>query len=114
MANQTIRKVAVDEVAASYWKNFYADSGYGELWVREIPNRITAELKKLAKTASADQKQASPSYELFPLATVVDSTGVSLEGIAVHTDVSGKRVRQAFVADFDHKGSVKAFDTLSA
>ena len=109
--SNVIRKVAVDEVAAEYWRSLYKDSGYGELWVREIPNRITAALNKQAKTAATTTKTSSqPRYDISPIATVVDENGVSLEGIAAI--VGNPKAKFAFCIDFDHKGAVKDFVSM--
>lgn len=109
--DQKISKVAVDDVAKEFYRNYYADSGYGELWVRDIPMRVKAELaKKASKTASA---KLAGAMDIRPLATVITDQGVHLEGIAVSGQGDAKRV-QAFVADFDHEGNVVGFDSVSA
>lgn len=103
------RKVAVDSVAEEYWSEYYKDSGYGEQWVRKIPVRIKAELRK--KNAS---KALPGSPTIHPLATVITDDGVSLEGIAVFPGPEQKRKAKAFVVDFDHDGNVQSFDVVDA
>lgn len=100
-------RVAVDEEAKRYFESYYADSGYGKLWVREIPMRVQAELaKRAAKTASV-----AASTSIKPLATVLTDQGVHLEGLAVSGTGKGRKAT-AFVVDFDHQGNVQGFDSI--
>lgn len=113
MANATLRKQAVDSVAASYWEEYYKDSGYGKLWTRNIPMRLKAELAKASKTASAKSAATEP-VELRPLATVWNDEGVSLEGIAVYAGAGADapRTMKAFSVEFDHEGAVRSIDVI--
>lgn len=104
LTSASFKKTAVDDVAKQYWIDLFKDTNYGELWVRDIPMRVTAELKKKSKIASTRE-----TPEIRPLVYVIDNNGVSLEGLAV----TAKSVK-AFVIDFDHKGKVRGFDSVDA
>ena len=105
------RKVAVDSEAKEYWSSYYKDSGYGELWVASIRKRLTAALaQKLPKTA---KRASSQGPRIMPIATVIGEDGVSLEGLALYQAGKSRTVK-AFVADFDHKGNILAFDVVDA
>lgn len=95
-----LKKTAVDSVAEEYWRSYYADSGYGELWVRTIPKRIKASLEKTAKVGG--------DLQISPISTCIGKDGVSLEGLVVFPN--GKK--KAFVADFDHSGKVLDLEAL--
>jgi hypothetical protein len=103
------RKVAVDEVAKRYWEQYFADSGYGAAWVREIPKKVKAALGSSSRSASLRTASAA-EVDIRPYANIIDSDGVSIEAFAVYPD---KRV-VAFVADFDHEGNLCGFDAVKA
>lgn len=111
MTNAKQRKIAVDSVAETYWSEYYKDSGYGKQWVRKIPMRVKAELRKLAKAATKTASAPLSAPEIRPIATVITDDAVHLEGLAIYTSSEAKRVR-AFVIDFDHNGNVQAFDSV--
>src|SRR5687768_6626940 len=100
--NLKLRKVAVDSVAAEYWRSYYSESGYGEAWVKKIPMRIRAELQRKKNAADSNGKTAAAteSPNIRPIATVITDEGVALEGVAIYD--SGRR--QAFAVEFDHNG----------
>lgn len=102
------RKIAVDEVAKSYWEQYFADSGYGSAWVREIPKKIKAALSASTRVASLAHQASGASPDIRPVANVIDDQGVSLEAFAVYPD---RRV-VAFVAEFDHQGRLRDFDAV--
>ena len=106
MSNTQMRKTAVDSVAASYWENYYKDSGYGKLWVREIPKRVQAELAKKKTAEKTEKSAADETVTLRPIATLILDKTVHLEGLATY----GSGQVRAFVADFDHDGNIQGFD----
>ena len=108
-------KTALDSEAATYWEQYYIDSGYGKAWTKEIPMRIQASFAgRSASLAGASGKTAAATpvpTSIRPLSTVITDAGVHLEGIAVF-ETGKTRTAQAFVVDFDHDGQVKAFDAV--
>lgn len=132
-----IQKTAVDAEAAKYWEQYFADSGYGAAWTKEVPRRIQAELKRFAglqaKTAGkvaasvpAGKPGTAPGTapvatsavppmqtlaSIKPLATVITDAGVHLEGVAVYESGETRSV-QAFVVEFDHDGDVRSFEAV--
>ena len=112
--NAQLSKQAVDSVAEEYWSKYYEDSGYGKIWVREIPKRVKAELEKREVVATLQLRRQAGLPEdptIVPLATTRDANSVHLEGLAVYGSGAGKKVR-AFVVDFDHDGNVHGFDVV--
>lgn len=104
-ANQApTRKVAVDSVASDYWTSYYSETGYGALWVKEIPKRVRAALQ-LDKTASAD---STPALKITPIATVHGADGVTLEAFVTLPDRKVKAVR----IDFDNEGNQLSFNAV--
>jgi hypothetical protein len=100
MAN-TFNKTAIDANAETYWIEYFKDTGYGELWVRDIPKRVKAALGNKAgqKTAAA----ITASY-VSPLATVITTDSVHLEGMVVSASYN-----RAFSAEFSHEGELLDF-----
>jgi hypothetical protein len=109
--NKQLTKQAADSVAEEYWTQYYKDSGYGALWVREIPKRVKAELTKQTKTASAQAPSTEPT--LHPLSTVITDKAVHLEGLAIFGQGDSRKVK-AFVIDFGHDGTVHGFDVVDS
>lgn len=109
--NQSLSKKAVDSVAKDYWTSYYTDSGYGALWVRDIPKRVKASLEKDASLKPILEKTAAEQLVIRPIVSVpTENGGQSLEAIAVLPNKN----RIAFVIDFDAEGNVTAFETVSA
>lgn len=102
------RKVAVDQVAQSYWEEYFADSGYGSAWVRDIPKKVKAALAASSRVASLGRQASASTPDIRPVANVIDDSGVSLEAFAVYPD----RKVVAFVAEFDHQGRLRDFDAV--
>lgn len=113
----TIFKSAVDAEAKRYWSDYYADTGYGAQWVRDIPMRVKAELHKASGLESGVKalKTASIEPEIRPLSTLVTPDGVVLEGMAIYASENGEALKvRAFIIDFDHNGNPTGFDCIDA
>lgn len=108
----TLAKTAVDQAAEDYWKSYFEDTGYGADWVKSIPRRVAAELKRAQAGSKTASKLPAGTPELKHLASSVTDAGVSLEGLAAFGEGVERQV-QAFSVDFDHEGEVLSFDTLS-
>lgn len=101
MSNLT--KTAVDAAAAAYWTEFFSATGYGALWVKDVPKKVKACLAlNLKRTAGLDETQISG------LSVVPHDLGVTIEGLASFPNQTVK----AFVADFTHEGDIVAFDVV--
>lgn len=98
-----LAKTAVDAAAEDYWSNYFHENGYGKLWTRKIPMRVTA---ALAKAASAD------AVTVAPLAFAPHDHGLTVEGIC-RAVTAGKASDVLFVADFDHEGNLTAFSSVA-
>lgn len=94
----TFSRSAVDKAAEEYWTKYYADTGYGELWVRKIPKKIRTAMRL---ETGLDMR----SIDIVPLATQASPKGIWLEGMAA----AGQK-RVAFVAEFDHDGELMEFE----
>lgn len=92
-----INKVAVDEAAKKYWKMLFADMGYGEALVRDIPRRIKAALVDNKRVASV-----SNNASIIPIAVAKSSdNGIVIEGLFKDT-----KTKLLFKASLDNDGSV--------
>ena len=109
--SSSLNKIAVDTNAEDYWTEYFKDTGYGKLWVRKIPKRVKAEL---LKSLSLRERTASSEAQtrFVPLASIISQYGVIVEGIASFGEGPSRKVK-AFVAEFDHNGSIEAFDFIN-
>ena len=98
------KKTAVDAEAAKYWTDYYGESGYGALWVEEIPMKVKASLKLIQGGATKTASNASPT--ITPICTLITDDGVTLEGQAKY---AGSKKTTLFAIDFDHDGQVLDF-----
>lgn len=97
-----IPKTAADKAAKDYWTKYYKDTGYGALWVRDIPRKV-----KAALAPSLSRKVASAEITIEPFTTVILDDVVVLEGRAT----IGKTAH-VFAADFDHDGNIRVFTSM--
>jgi hypothetical protein len=94
----TFSRIAIDKAAEDYWTSYYADTGYGEIWVRKIPKMIKT---AMFREANLDVR----AIDILPFATTTSPKGVWLEGLA-----SAGEKRVAFVAEFSHEGDLMDFE----
>jgi hypothetical protein len=102
-----LTKTAVDSAAEKYWKEYFAESGYGAEWVRKIPKRIKAALESSSTRTASLIEQSEP--QIAPLSYVISDNKVTVEGVARFPHQI-----QAWVVDFDHEGKLIAFDSIPA
>lgn len=98
-----VKKVAADKAAKDYWTKYFKSTGYGALWVRDIPRKIKAALAPAVSKKTAGLDEA----EVQPIAHVITDDYVMLEG-----RVRVGKQAHLFAADFDHEGNLKVFTTI--
>src|SRR5262245_12755428 len=89
------KAAAVDEQAKAYWTEYYKDSDYGQLWVRDIPMRIKAAFALTSKIAASDEPTPI-IVGLKAVASVIHADGVTLDGVATWS--TGRKA--GFAIDF--------------
>jgi hypothetical protein len=92
----SLNKNAIDNAAKDYWSKYYGE--YGKSWVREIPRKIKTAMSQI-------NKQASDDMVIKPLVSIIEDTGLVLEGICKTSDSMF-----SFMAEFDNTGKVVDFD----
>lgn len=98
-----MNKVAVDEMAKKYWKLLYADLGYGEALVRDIPRRIKAALVDMKRVASVTE-----SAVVIPIAVAKQGSNVVMEGM-----LKDAKTRLLFKASLDSDGNVSSVSSIA-
>jgi len=97
-----MEKKAVDATAKAYWSGYLGQ--LGEMWVREIPRRIKAALKREIQATTLEGT-------LKPLAHEAAKDGtLSLEA-AFTGKVDNRDARILITAEFNGDGELKSFDT---
>ena len=107
-----MERKAVDQIASSYWTDYFKDSGYGALWVRKMPMRIKAALQKDGHYTSG----LEPEFSILGHAITADAVKIDGVARAVQHGASGEpvRVARSFYAEFDHKGNLHKFTSIAS
>ncbi len=95
-----MRKEAVDQASKTYWSEYFRD--YGKMWVRDIPRRVKAGIKKLSNSMSVEGTVA-------PLASHVGANGVVSVEAAFIGEIDGKQAKVLVTADLNDKGEFQEF-----
>jgi len=96
-----MEKIAVDQAAKDYWSNYFKE--YGQMWVRNIPRRIKAEVRRAMKASSTEGSVIPLAYE------VADDGTLSIEAAFVGK-LDDKDAKVLITAEFDDNGILKSFD----
>lgn len=91
-------KIAVDSEAQKYWEDYFKDTGYGALWVRDISKRVKAVLDPRRVASNEPVRVVAIDH-------VIQDDRVILEGL-----YSSSTGRKAFRIDFKHDGSIISVD----
>ena len=99
--NQTMHKEAVDSKTKEYWSAYFKE--YGQMWVRDIPRRIKAEMTTKLAAKEIEGRVA-------PLANCTTKDGMLSIEAAFVGKIDGQDAKGTAVAQFAQNGDLKSFE----
>jgi len=96
-----MEKVAVDQVAKSFWASYFKD--YGQMWCRDIPRRIKQAIKRELKATVIEGKIA-------PLAKDIGKDGTLSIEAAFVGKLDNQDAKVLVTATFNNEGKMQDLD----